>query len=596
MRFLESAVLFTLLGGGALAACGNSQDTGGGSDAGVDGSAGDSGGGESCSTDVLHDVHHCGGCTTDCTTLPHVDATKVTCEEGACSAAGACLAGFADCSATAPGCETTLGTANACAACDDSCGGSSPVCSAHSCVSVCPYTSPDTCDGMCTDKQTDDENCGSCGNVCAGDGGNTRGACVAGVCESSCKGGFNLCGGSCVAEDDVNACGASCKACPTPPLSTASCVSGRCESGCNAGAHACGGACVDDRAVATCGSSCTACPTLPNATSTCDGTSCGFTCEPGFTTCSAGATCATNLNDDPYNCGACGHSCLHGACSAGACQPFRDSTERGPQSFASYYAGYYEASGEEITYAPYAGLGHAIGGMYADVATTGGGDAAWNDVAGDLVWADPGLVDPVSIPVPAGHSPVSLAFSPIGIAWTDASGNLFNSDLGNPSAVLEASTDGSPGTCAYSGGQRFVLFETSSGNVWRWDGYHQNAVTHIAQVAPNSAALMTDTGGSTAYLGDSSGAVFSIPTAGGALTKLTTRPAAVASLAVDGNGGLYILTDAGLDRYDLASGAVTSLATVGAGGSRCHALILTPTEYFWSGAVQGVFGIYALAR
>jgi hypothetical protein len=33
-------------------------------------------------------------------------------------------------------------------------------------------------------------------------------------------------------------------------------------------------------------------------------------------------SCSSDLATDPASCGACGHSCLHGACVGGACQPF----------------------------------------------------------------------------------------------------------------------------------------------------------------------------------------------------------------------------------------------------------------------------------
>ncbi len=40
----------------------------------------------------------------------------------------------------------------------------------------------------------------------------------------------------------------------------------------------------------------------------------------------AGCTSATDLQTDGNNCGACGHSCLGGACSSGACQPISIAT------------------------------------------------------------------------------------------------------------------------------------------------------------------------------------------------------------------------------------------------------------------------------
>jgi hypothetical protein len=57
-----------------------------------------------------------------------------------------------------------------------------------------------------------------------------------------------------------------------------------------------------------------------NATATCSGAGiCGFACDSGYSPCSG---VCTNYQTDPLNCGACGHSCQYGACSAGVCQPF----------------------------------------------------------------------------------------------------------------------------------------------------------------------------------------------------------------------------------------------------------------------------------
>jgi hypothetical protein len=66
-----------------------------------------------------------------------------------------------------------------------------------------------------------------------------------------------------------------------------------------------------------------ACPAVAGATNSCTGTACKFTCSAGFSDCDGITSngCEVNLNTDGKNCGACGHDCLGGACSAGACQP-----------------------------------------------------------------------------------------------------------------------------------------------------------------------------------------------------------------------------------------------------------------------------------
>lgn len=63
-------------------------------------------------------------------------------------------------------------------------------------------------------------------------------------------------------------------------------------------------------------------PTDPtDSTSTGDeSTSTGSSCDPGTLDCGSGA-CDINSDEDPMNCGECGHDCLGGECSDGECEP-----------------------------------------------------------------------------------------------------------------------------------------------------------------------------------------------------------------------------------------------------------------------------------
>jgi hypothetical protein len=300
--------------------------------------------------------------------------------------------------------------------------------------------------------------------------------------------------------------------------------------------------------------------------------------------------------NDASNCGTCGHSCLYGTCRAGVCQAFEALSENGPSNFEATPTGYYEASSVEVEHVVSSGAITGYGGSYSDVIGNDG-FAVWSAPTGTITWGGPTFDNLLSVPVPPGQPPTSLALSASGVAWTDPAGNLLNYDP-NTKVVqtVAVSAYDSPGTCALSNEvSDGVFFEMANGYVFRWDGYHANAVAGIAQVPPGSAALAADA--TSLYLGDPNGGVYSVAATGGPLTTLTNVSAAVASLEVDGSGGLYILTSAGLARYDLKSGQVTTLSTVGAGtGSRCHALAVAPTEYVWSGEVQGAYAIWALAR
>ncbi len=83
------------------------------------------------------------------------------------------------------------------------------------------------CSGLCVDLQTDNSNCGTCGNTC-GDGE----ICEKGKCEDkssnplTCLPGLSLCDGICVSlQNDTNNCGTCGNTC----LNNRTCESGVCE-------------------------------------------------------------------------------------------------------------------------------------------------------------------------------------------------------------------------------------------------------------------------------------------------------------------------------------------------------------------------------
>jgi hypothetical protein len=117
----------------------------------------------------------CAECTS--TDLTHCAApppnTEVTCSaEGNCRFT--CLAGWGDCGLDAAGCETNLLTDPAhCGSCWLECADGQTctdgVCGVVCGSDFCAVTSgnPDCCGTHCTNVQTDDANCGSCGQICA---------------------------------------------------------------------------------------------------------------------------------------------------------------------------------------------------------------------------------------------------------------------------------------------------------------------------------------------------------------------------------------------------------------------------------------------
>ncbi|HEY2515268.1 MAG TPA: hypothetical protein VGI39_30585 [Polyangiaceae bacterium] len=100
------------------------------------------------------------------------------------------------------------------------------------------------------------------------------------------------------------------------------------QAACNEGSKSCGGACAPFAASNGCSAAgCDPCPGYPNAAGTC--TSAGACalgpCVSGFADCDGKPAdgCETQLDDDPANCGACGHVCslpnATAKCAGSAC-------------------------------------------------------------------------------------------------------------------------------------------------------------------------------------------------------------------------------------------------------------------------------------
>ena len=217
-----------------------------------------------------------------------------------------CAAGNGDCCFGAPSLCTNFQTdPNNCGGCGNVCG-SGTTCTGGSCVSPCaPGTTP--CNGACVDESTDPNNCGGCGNVC---GAGTT--CTGGSCVSVCAPGETFCNGACVdASTDPNNCGSCGNVCG----SGTTCTGGSCVSVCAPGESFCDGVCVD---ASTDPNNCGGCGTVCAPGTACTGGSCENACPAGTTLC--GTVCVNEGTDD-NNCGSCGVTCPAGStCTGGSCQ------------------------------------------------------------------------------------------------------------------------------------------------------------------------------------------------------------------------------------------------------------------------------------
>lgn len=177
----------------------------------------------------------------------------------------------------------------------------------------------------CINTQVDVTNCGACGETCASEELCVRGLCV---CEST--GGTQQCG-----EDDTCCPGAGCRNLDTDPLHCGacgvvcgageSCVSGACECGSTTGGTASGAACGSGTSCCGDPASCVVdTPADPNPQCSCGGVTCqaGQACCPINTSEGTVEACVL-LAQDPRNCGVCGTACGAGqACQGGSCVVF----------------------------------------------------------------------------------------------------------------------------------------------------------------------------------------------------------------------------------------------------------------------------------
>jgi hypothetical protein len=292
--------------------------------------------------DTETDPRNCGRCGNDCTALPGVDATRVSCERGVCNLRSACQAGRLNCTGNpSTGCETAVTTSFRCGSCTTGCTEPSPLCgmmpgapTGYACVSGCTAPLSARCSGACVNTDTDSRNCGACGTVCpTGAVPNGNSGCAMGACSLVCTAGFGNCDGNATngcetrVTTDITNCGACGNRCTAPPGGTPSCVAGMCMITCAAGSGDCdrmgaNGCEVDLRSDAmNCGACGNSCVGRANANGVCTNGACVFTCAPGFGNCDGNFMngCEAELAANATNCGMCGFRCAAATNATATC-------------------------------------------------------------------------------------------------------------------------------------------------------------------------------------------------------------------------------------------------------------------------------------
>ena len=202
-----------------------------------------------------------------------------------------CAAPKTSCSGT---CTDLAIDANNCGKCGNKCAGAG-VCVGGACKTTCTGDTV-ACDGVCVDLLKDPDHCGDCTTKCGKDDSGTPKLCVDAICKLDCSTKTDCGIDTCVdLKSDARNCGVCGKVCSTG----FDCEGGTCT--CLAGTTACSGVCKN---LKTDSSNCGACGKVCDFLSTCTGGAC--VCNTGYTSCSG--TCK-NLTNDDNNCGACGTTC-----------------------------------------------------------------------------------------------------------------------------------------------------------------------------------------------------------------------------------------------------------------------------------------------
>jgi hypothetical protein len=284
-------------------------------------------------TSLFDDPLHCGKCGNACKPGQVCSAgiCSAECAGGLVQCCGKCIDPTADpvhCGGCDPSCpEATAGAggsgggttdAPACPNGHVECAGTTPLCSACSCVSDNQCTMVElksVCGGACVDLQTDPKHCGKCDQSC-GPGQK----CSAGICISGeCPPGKTECSGACVdlQSDAANcgSCGNSCDLANTGEV----CDIGVCTPACSPPREQCGAGCVetskDPLHCGKCGNACAkgqVCASDGNG-----GAACLTSCPAGLVNC--GGACV-DLRQDFNHCGSCGNTCNDdNVCTADRC-------------------------------------------------------------------------------------------------------------------------------------------------------------------------------------------------------------------------------------------------------------------------------------
>jgi len=191
-----------------------------------------------CETNTTNSASNCGACNNVCA-IP-VNANSVVCQNSACKV-GSCSSGWGDCDGNfANGCETNImNNGYNCGVCNNVCTYVPHAFDIGCHNGICTFLRCDPgwgdCDGIYTNGCETDiyistSNCGACGNACAVPAHATA-TCTIGTCGFTCNSGYANCNGNAADGCEINILtnNNNCGTCGNVCGITRSCVSGVCQ-------------------------------------------------------------------------------------------------------------------------------------------------------------------------------------------------------------------------------------------------------------------------------------------------------------------------------------------------------------------------------